>query len=80
MARAYDPDLLYAECSRCGEPVLLDTTQTIQVVQWSGLDLAIIDLTYMIVSDGCPLCAPEDEYYVTHVVRFGGEPAAYPMG
>jgi hypothetical protein len=68
MAR-FDPDLMYCECGSCGQPVMLEPGQTAEVLQWAGLNPASLDLGYMIVSEGCPLCSPEEDYYMTRIVR-----------
>lgn len=69
MTRPFDLDLVYVECSECGEPVLWDYGRTAEVVAWAGIDPLTVDETCMILSEGCPNCTPKDDYYVTHVVR-----------
>jgi len=69
MAKRFAPDLLYAECSRCGQPVLLEPDQTADIILWSGINPTQLDLSCMILSEGCPMCDPEEEYYSTHIVR-----------
>ncbi|WP_333525945.1 hypothetical protein [Desulfocurvibacter africanus] len=75
MPKRFANDLLYAECSRCGQPVLLEPDQTADIILWSGLNPLQLDLSCMILSDGCPLCDPEEEYFPTHIVRLKLEAA-----
>ena len=69
MARRFDFKMLYAECENCGQPVILEPEQTEDVLLWSGVDPLALDAACMILSEGCPNCDPEEEYYATHVVR-----------
>lgn len=73
MPKRIATDLLYAECSRCGQPVLLEPDQTADVILWSGINPTQLDLSCMILSEGCPMCDPEEEYFPTHVVRLKTE-------
>lgn len=73
MPKRHTTDLLYAECSRCGQPVLLEPDQTADVILWSGINPSQLDLGCMILSEGCPMCDPSEEYYPTHLVRLKTE-------
>lgn len=79
MGSRFDLEMMYAECSRCGHPVLLDPEQTEDVVLWSGLDLESVDPCCMILSEGCPQCDPEQEFFSTQIVRLKAE-GAIPAG
>ncbi len=79
MPKKHANDLLYAECSRCGRPVLLEPDQTTDVILWSGVNPLQLDLSCMILSDGCPMCDPGVEYFPTHIVRLKSE-TAYETG
>lgn len=69
MGSRFVAEMMYAECSRCGHPVLLDPDQTEDVILWSGLDPRSVDAGCMILSEGCPNCHPEEEFFSTHIVR-----------
>lgn len=68
-ARAFDPELLYVECATCGQPVLWEPGKSTEVLEWSGLDAGNVDECCMIVSEGCPLCTPQEEFFTAHVIR-----------
>ncbi|MCM0754824.1 hypothetical protein M7784_06140 [Desulfovibrio aminophilus] len=69
MARKMDPELLYVECAQCGHPLLWAAGDTTRILLGAGIDPASLDETCMIVSDGCPRCAPGEKVFSTHVVR-----------
>jgi hypothetical protein len=66
---AFDPELLYVECARCGKPVLWNPGDTTKVLTWAGIDTQLLDEKCMIVSEGCPQCRPEQRTFTTQVVR-----------
>jgi hypothetical protein len=65
----YDPELLYVECARCGQPVLWNSGDTTRILAWAGIDTGALDEKCMIVSDGCPSCQPGKGRFSTQVVR-----------
>ncbi len=65
----YDPELLYVECSRCGQPVIWEQGRTTELVRKAGLAHSHLDARYMVLTDGCPSCSPEEIYFETRVVR-----------
>jgi hypothetical protein len=66
---AFDLELLYVECARCGKPVLWNPGDTTKVLTWAGIDTQLLDEKCMIVSEGCPQCRPEQRTFTTQVVR-----------
>ncbi len=79
MARKMDPELLYVECGRCGQPLLWAAGDTTRILTDAGIDPGALDETCMIVSEGCPQCAPQERIFSTHVVRLGETPPARPV-
>lgn len=77
----YDPEMLYVECQVCGKPVLWESGKTTELLLAAGVDVSKLDERCMIVSEGCPSCAPiAREGYTLAVVRLAGltpEEAAY---
>ena len=69
----FDPELLYVECSECGEPILWEEGKTRELLIMSGADPHDLDLSCMILSEGCPLCQPDDPSYITHIIRLTNE-------
>ena len=69
----YDPELLYVECHVCGRPVLWEKGKTTELLLAAGVDITGLDERCLIVSEGCPSCAPfEKEGYTLAVVRIAG--------
>lgn len=70
---AYDPELLYVECQVCGKPVLWEEGKTTELLLTAGVDISRLDERCMIVSEGCPSCAPSaKDGYTLAVVRIAG--------
>ena len=71
--KAYDPELLYVECQVCGKPVLWKAGHTTELLQAADVDVRTLDSTCMLLSDGCPLCKP-DEWggFSLSIVRLAG--------
>ena len=72
-APRYDPELLYVECHVCGRPVLWEKGKTTELLLAAGVDITGLDERCLIVSEGCPSCAPfEKNGYTLAVVRIAG--------
>lgn len=67
----FDPELLYVECSRCGQPVIWENGEATEFVAWAGFTAWSLDSMCLILTDGCPACTPEVQAYETYVVRAG---------
>lgn len=66
---SFDPELLYVECAKCGQPVLWSPGDTTRILAWAGIDALTLDEKCMIVSEGCPACQPDKKSFSTQVVR-----------
>lgn len=66
---SFDPELLYVECAKCGQPVLWSPGDTTKILAWAGIDARALDEKCMIVSEGCPACQPGKKSFSTQVVR-----------
>ncbi|MFW5734334.1 MAG: hypothetical protein ACOCWR_04660 [Oceanidesulfovibrio sp.] len=74
--KRFDPELLYVECLRCGRPVLWRPARTRSLIEASGLLPEELDHSFLIGTNGCPVCSPELGSFTTMLVRvesFGKE-------
>lgn len=72
---SYDPELLYVECQVCGKPVLWEAGKTTELLESADIDMNALDHTCMLLSDGCPLCSPEEwGGFNLSIVRLAGIP------
>lgn len=78
MAKKMDPELLYVECARCGQPLLWAAGDTTRILRGAGIDMNALDEHCMLVSEGCPHCAPGEKVFTTQVIRLVREVAATP--
>lgn len=70
---SYDPELLYVECQVCGKPVIWEPGKTTELLVAAGVDVNRLDERCMIISEGCPACAPHTrDGYTLAVVRLAG--------
>ncbi len=77
MIKAFDPELLFMECGRCGRPILLEPGDSTDMVLELGVAPESLDATCLLMCDGCPECSPEEPIYDTHVVRDYEPPQLY---
>ena len=75
MTKKFDPDLLYVECNKCGQPVLWKQGLTSKILTLAGIDPDSLDERCIIVSEGCPACSPGTTTFNTQVIRLNKEPA-----
>lgn len=73
MTRTFDPELLYVECNKCGQPVLWAEGMTSKLLKLADIDPASLDERCVIMSEGCPGCSPGEKSFTTQVVRLGAE-------
>lgn len=66
---SYDPELLYVECGRCGNPVIWEQGRTTELLHEAGLATTRLDARHLVLTDGCPTCSPEESIFETRVVR-----------
>ncbi len=69
----FDPELLYVECSQCGQPILWKQGLTSKLLKIAGIDPASLDERCVIMSEGCPACHPGETSFTTQVIRLGHE-------
>ncbi|WP_319469400.1 hypothetical protein [uncultured Pseudodesulfovibrio sp.] len=73
MTRKFDPELLYVECSQCGQPVLWKRGMTTKLLSMADIDPASLDERCVIMSEGCPACQPGETSFTTQVIRLNRE-------
>lgn len=73
MTRKFDPNLLYVECTKCGQPVLWKNGLTEKLLKMAKIDTSTLDERCVITSDGCPSCTPEETTFTTQVIRLNKE-------
>jgi hypothetical protein len=73
MTTQFDPELLYVECSRCGQPILWGHGMTSKLLRLAGIDMATLDERCVIMSEGCPACQPGETSFTTQVIRLNRE-------
>ncbi|KAB1440808.1 hypothetical protein [Pseudodesulfovibrio senegalensis] len=73
MNNTFDPELLYVECTKCGQPLLWRAGETTKLLNMAGIDPATLDEHCMLASDGCPSCQPGETRFSTRVVRLAQE-------
>ncbi|WP_419785981.1 hypothetical protein [Pseudodesulfovibrio sp.] len=71
--KKFDPELLYVECSLCGQPILWRHGLTSKLLKMAGIDPATLDERCVIMSEGCPSCIPGETSFTTQVIRLGKE-------
>lgn len=73
MSRTFDPELLYVECTQCGQPVLWAHGLTSKLLKMAGIDPEALDERCVIMSEGCPGCHPGETQFTTQVIRLNKE-------
>lgn len=70
--RRFDPSLLYAECRRCGQPVLC-VGNVDEVLLWLGVPTSTLDLDMdcLLLYESCPNCSPGEPVENPRLVRLG---------
>jgi len=68
MNSRFDPSLLYAECRRCGSPVLKSTEPSDDLL-WMGIPPESLAADCLLLYDGCPNCTPGARHYEPRFVR-----------
>lgn len=70
---AYDPEMIYVECRVCGRPVFWEAGHTTALLTQAGVDFSTLDERCLLLSEGCPVCRPEEDYgFSIAVVRIAG--------
>ncbi len=73
MTRHFDPELLYVECTKCGQPVLWKHGLTSKLLKMAKINLSTLDERCVIMSEGCPACTPGEISFTTQVIRLSRE-------
>jgi len=73
MTKRFDPELLYVECSRCGQPVLWQNGMTSKLLKLADIDPSALDERCVIMSEGCPGCTPGETSFMIQVIRLNKE-------
>ncbi|MGL1863659.1 MAG: hypothetical protein OCC46_14130 [Pseudodesulfovibrio sp.] len=73
MTRTFDPELLYVECTQCGQPILWAHGLTAKLLKMAEIDPASLDERCVIMSEGCTGCRPEETSFTTQVIRLNQE-------
>ncbi|WP_281760288.1 hypothetical protein [Pseudodesulfovibrio nedwellii] len=73
MTKKFDPETLYVECHRCGQPVLWRPGMTTRLLKLAGIDVSTLDQRCVILSEGCPACMPGETTFTTQVIRLNRE-------
>lgn len=73
MTKYFDPELLYVECHKCGQPVLWKHGMTTKLLQAAKIDPSSLDERCVILAEGCPSCTPGETSFTTQVIRLNRE-------
>jgi len=73
MNKKFDPETLYVECHRCGQPVLWRSGMTTRLLKLAGINPSTLDERCVILSEGCPACMPGETVFTTQVIRLNRE-------
>ena len=73
MTRYFDPELLYVECTKCGQPVLWAHGLPSKLLKLAKIDPSTLDERCVIMSEGCPGCTPGETTFTTQVIRLNRE-------
>ena len=69
MTGRFDPSLLYAECRRCGAPVVR-AADVSEDLFWMGIARESLGADCLLLYDGCPRCSPGSLDYEPRLIRF----------
>ena len=62
--QGYDPEMLFVECARCGNPIVWERGRTTEILEGAGIDPLELDSHCLLVTDGCPTCSRSGAYHV----------------
>lgn len=65
---AFDPEMIFVECAKCGSPIMWEQGRTTQILIGSGIDPLEVDSHCLLMTNGCPRCTKGDSFYV-QIVR-----------
>lgn len=64
----FDPEMLFVECSRCGNLLFWEEGQATRLLKQAGIDPLELDPHCLLLTDGCPHCSQSKTIHV-HVYR-----------
>lgn len=64
MPAAFDPELLYMECAKCGSPVIWEPGRISSLLEKAGIDPMELDSACILMTDSCAACGQADEYSI----------------
>lgn len=62
--QAFDPEMLYVECARCGAPVIWEQGRATRILRAAGIDPLELDASCLLVTDSCPMCSKKKGFMV----------------
>ncbi len=62
--QGYDPEMLFVECAKCGNPIIWEKGRSTEILQGAGIDPLELDAQCLLVTDGCPRCSKGKLYHV----------------
>ncbi len=62
--QGYDPEMLFVECAKCGNPIIWEKGRSTEILQSAGIDPLELDAQCLLVTDGCPRCSSGKLYHV----------------
>lgn len=68
----FDPGMLYAECRRCGSPVLHPVAPDEEIL-WMGIAPDMLNAECLLLYDSCPRCSPGEIPGTPRFIRLGNE-------
>ncbi len=60
----FDPEMLFVECGKCGQPVLWEKGRSTEILAGAGIDALELDPHCLLITDGCPRCSNGQRYNV----------------
>ncbi|MBQ7456926.1 MAG: hypothetical protein IJS54_04925 [Desulfovibrio sp.] len=75
--KAFDPELLYVECSRCGAPVIWEPGRATLLLKEAGIDPLELDASCLLMTDACPMCSSKKKQYTVQIFRVSATAEQY---
>ena len=75
--KAFDPELLYVECGRCGAPVIWEEGRASKLLKEAGIDPLELDASCILVTDACPMCSSKKKQYTVQIFRVSTVPEQF---
>ncbi len=62
--QGFDPELLFVECGKCGNPIVWEQGRATEILHNAGIDALELDPHCLLITDGCPRCTKGKMYHV----------------